>query len=118
MQASPVKKQIDGAPTRDFQQAANDATQVDRRVLDDVNGEAREWLKRQQKGDGHWVYVLEPDVTMPAEFILYEHFLGEIDDALEARMADYIRQTQTEEHDDWPLYYGSEFNISATIKAY
>jgi squalene-hopene/tetraprenyl-beta-curcumene cyclase len=118
VQASPVKKQIDGAPTREFQQAANDATQVDRRVLDDVIGEAREWLKRQQKGDGHWVYVLEPDVTMPAEFILYEHFLGEIDDALEARMADYIRQTQTEEHDGWPLYYGGEFNISATVKAY
>ena len=99
MQASPVKKIMDGAPTREeVQRNPLDATTVDRRLLDDVIGDAREWLKRRQKNDGHWVYVLEPDVTMPAEFILYEHFLGEIDEALEARMADYIRQTQAEEH--------------------
>jgi len=119
VQASTVKKNIDGAPTRDdYQQAVSDSTVVDRRLLDDVIGDAREWLKRQQKDDGHWVYVLEPDATMPAEFILYEHFLGEIDDALEARMADYIRQTQADEHGGWPLYYGGAFNISATVKAY
>jgi squalene-hopene/tetraprenyl-beta-curcumene cyclase len=119
VQASPVKKTIDGAPTRDqVQFSPDDTTHVDRRLLDDVISDAREWLKRRQRDDGHWVYVLEPDVTMPAEFILYEHFLGEIDDALEARMADYIRQTQAEEHGGWPLYFGGDFNISATVKAY
>lgn len=93
-------------------------TEVDRRLLDDVISDAREWLKRRQADDGHWVYVLEPDATMPAEYILYEHFLDQIDPALEARMADYLRQTQAEEHGGWPLYYGGEFNISASVKAY
>jgi squalene-hopene/tetraprenyl-beta-curcumene cyclase len=91
---------------------------VDGRLLDDVIADAREWLKRRQNEDGHWVYVLEPDATMPAEYILYEHFLDQIDPALEARMADYLRQTQAEEHGGWPLYYGGEFNISASVKAY
>ncbi|MCK6452343.1 MAG: squalene--hopene cyclase [Alphaproteobacteria bacterium] len=117
MKTSPQQAAAGDPGRPDFGQSS-DPTTVDRQLLDDVIGDARNWLKRQQRDDGHWIYVLEPDATMPAEFILYEHFRGEIDDALEARMADYIRQTQADDHGGWPLYYGGDFNISATVKAY
>ncbi len=118
MQGSPARSTAAAAFRPDDLSRPAGATDVDRALLDDVVADAREWLKRSQSEDGHWVYVLEPDATMPAEFILYEHFLDDINPALEARMADYLRQTQAEEHGGWPLYYGGEFNISASVKAY
>ena len=117
MQGSPARSTAAAFRSDDLRTAAGPAD-VDRALLDDVIADAREWLKRRQKEDGHWVYVLEPDATMPAEFILYEHFLDAVNPALEARMADYLRQTQDEGHGGWPLYYGGEFNISASVKAY
>ena len=45
------------------------------------------------------------------------HFLDEIDAALEAKIAAYLRAHQAE-HGGWPLYYGGEFDISCTVKAY
>ena len=40
-------------------------TKVDATVEDVVNA-----LAALQKGDGHWVFELEADVTIPAEYIL------------------------------------------------
>jgi len=45
------------------------------------------------------------------------HYLGEIDSALEAKIAAYLRTHQAD-HGGWPLYYGGELNISCTVKAY
>ena len=44
-----------------------------------VVAQARAGLEALQQADGHWVFELEADATMPAEFIFLEHFLGEID---------------------------------------
>ncbi len=74
-------------------------------------------LKAQQP-DGHWVFELEADATIPAEFVLLKHYLGEPEDLdLEARIARYLRRIQGE-HGGWPLFHGGPFDISATIKAY
>ena len=51
-------------------------TETDAR-LDDVIEEAREALLARQTEDGHWVYELEADATIPAEYILLDHFLDE-----------------------------------------
>ena len=41
-----------------------------------------------QRGDGHWVFELEADATIPAEYVLLRHYLGEpVDAALEAKIA-------------------------------
>ena len=38
--------------------------------------------------DGHWVFELEADCTIPAEYVLLRHYLGEpVDTALEAKIA-------------------------------
>jgi squalene-hopene/tetraprenyl-beta-curcumene cyclase len=71
-----------------------------------------------QREDGHFIFELEADVSITAEFILLKHFLGEPPDAkLEAKIAAYIRRKQAE-HSGWPLYTDGPFNISSSVKAY
>jgi squalene-hopene/tetraprenyl-beta-curcumene cyclase len=74
-------------------------------------------LLKQQKKDGHWAFELEADATIPAEYILLQHYLDEIDAPLQAKMANYLRDIQGE-HGGWPLFYAGAFNLSASVKAY
>ncbi|MCS0615276.1 squalene--hopene cyclase [Massilia kyonggiensis] len=71
-----------------------------------------------QRDDGHWVYELEADVTIPAEYVLLVHYLGECPDAgLERKIATYLRRRQGD-HGGWPLFHGGAFDPSASVKAY
>jgi uncharacterized protein YecE (DUF72 family) len=45
--------------------------------LDGAIGRATEWLMARQHGDGHWLFELEADATIPAEYLLLVHWLGE-----------------------------------------
>jgi squalene-hopene/tetraprenyl-beta-curcumene cyclase len=74
-------------------------------------------LRGRQKDDGHWVFELEADATIPSEYVLLKHYLDEIDPALERRIGNYLRETQAD-HGGWPLYHGGAFDVSATVKAY
>jgi len=79
--------------------------------------QAREALKGVQQADGHWVFEFEADATIPAEYILLQHFLGEADGALEAKIAKYLRSIQSSDG-GWPLFHDGEMDLSATVKAY
>ena len=71
-----------------------------------------------QRPDGHWVFELEADATIPAEYVLLRHALGEpVDAALEAKIAVYLRRIQGA-HGGWPLFAEGDLDISATVKAY
>jgi len=71
-----------------------------------------------QKADGHWVFELEADATIPAEYILLRHYLGEpVDAGLEAKIASYLKRVQGE-HGGWPLFRDGAFDMSASVKAY
>jgi squalene-hopene/tetraprenyl-beta-curcumene cyclase len=86
--------------------------------LDHAIGKASRALMDLQKGDGHWVFELEADATIPAEFVLLKHYLGEPEDLqLERKIGVYLRRIQGE-HGGWPLYHGGAFDISASVKAY
>jgi squalene-hopene/tetraprenyl-beta-curcumene cyclase len=79
---------------------------------------ATEALLKRQRSDGHWVFELEADATIPAEYVLMRHYLGEpVDVALESKIAAYLRRLQGE-HDGWPLFHGGDFDMSASVKAY
>jgi squalene-hopene/tetraprenyl-beta-curcumene cyclase len=86
-------------------------------TLDRVIEDAAEALMALRRDDGHWLFELEADATIPSEYILLNHFLDEIDDDTEARLARYIRSCQ-EAHGGWPLFHGGEIDISCTVKAY
>ena len=53
----------------------------------------------------------------PLSMILLNHYLDEIDEKLEDKIATYIRRIQGADG-GWPLYHEGEFNISASVKAY
>jgi squalene-hopene/tetraprenyl-beta-curcumene cyclase len=87
-------------------------------VLDDRIRRAAQALLKRQRPDGHWVFELEADATIPSEYILLRQYLGEPDDLeLERRIGVYLRRIQGG-HDGWPLVHGGPFDISASIKAY
>ena len=86
-------------------------------ILDRVIDEAADALVKEQQPDGHWVYELEADATIPSEYILLNHYLDEVDDALEQKMARYLRATQGT-HGGWPLFHDGDFDMSASVKAY
>ena len=52
--------------------------------LDAVIGEAVRALRNRQRPDGYWVYDLEADATIPAEYIMLNHYLDEREDEIEA----------------------------------
>jgi squalene-hopene/tetraprenyl-beta-curcumene cyclase len=90
-------------------------------TLDEVERSVRDAtdaLLARQRPDGHWVFELEADATIPAEYVLLRHYLGEpVDGALEARIANYLRRRQAE-HGGWPLFHDGAFDMSASVKAY
>jgi len=79
---------------------------------------ATQALLARQRADGHWVFELEADATIPAEYVLLRHYLGEpVDAALEQKIAVYLRRIQGA-HGGWPLFADGVLDISATVKAY
>jgi squalene-hopene/tetraprenyl-beta-curcumene cyclase len=78
---------------------------------------ARNALIEQQHSDGYWCYELEADCTIPAEYILLMHYMDDIDEALQAKMANYLRRHQ-ESHGGWPLFHGGDFDLSCSVKVY
>ena len=86
--------------------------------LDDAIEAGRRTLLAFQNPDGHFVFELEADATIPAEYVLLRHYLAEpVDKALEAGVAAYLRRIQGA-HGGWPLFHDGAFNISASVKAY
>jgi squalene-hopene/tetraprenyl-beta-curcumene cyclase len=86
--------------------------------VDHSIGEATRALLALQRRDGHWVFELEADATIPAEYVLLRHYLAEpIDAALEAKIAVYLRRIQGD-HGGWPLFRDGNFDMSASVKAY
>src|SRR6185503_5534282 len=94
------------------------ALTIDRAELDTAIARATDALLKLQRADGHWVFELEADATIPSEYILLTHYLGETPNLeLERKIGVYLRRNQGG-HGGWPLYHDGAFDISATVKAY
>ncbi len=88
--------------------------------FDALNGaidRAKAALMSLQHPAGYWSFELEADCTIPSEYILMMHFMGEIDPGLQSKIAVYIRAHQGADG-GWSLYPGGDFNISCSVKAY
>ncbi|MCW6510109.1 squalene--hopene cyclase [Lichenifustis flavocetrariae] len=78
---------------------------------------ATQALRSQQRKDGHFAFELEADATIPSEYILLKHFLGEPDIEMERKIGVYLRRVQGADG-GWPLVHGGDLNMSASVKAY
>ena len=89
-------------------------------ILNPYSEKIRKKLKSQNNfklDEGCYVYELEADTTIPSEYIMLMHFLGEINFSLEKKIANYIINLQSKDG-GWPLFFDGESNLSATVKAY
>jgi squalene-hopene/tetraprenyl-beta-curcumene cyclase len=86
-------------------------------ALADAVRRAADALARRRHQDGHWLFELEADATIPAEYILLEHYLDRIDAPLQTKIGVYLRSIQGG-HGGWPLFHDGAFNLSASVKAY
>src|ERR1043165_4879572 len=66
---------------------------------------AQENLLRQQHRDGHWCGELIVDSTLCSDYVLFMHWLGEVDDALQQRCVRHILKRQLSDG-GWNIYYG------------
>src|SRR5256885_12282404 len=91
---------------------------VDSESLEKSISQATQGLLGYRQSDGHWVFELEADSTIPSEYVLLRHYLAEpVDAELEAKIANYLRRTQGA-HGGWPLVHDGPFDMSASVKSY
>jgi squalene-hopene/tetraprenyl-beta-curcumene cyclase len=98
--------------------SVNKSAGIEKSTLEAGIASATRALLGYRKPDGHWVFELEADSTIPAEYVLLRHYLGEpVDGVLEAKIANYLRRVQGV-HGGWPLVHDGDFDMSASVKAY
>src|SRR5216684_8318155 len=91
---------------------------VDPAALEPSIAAATTALLGYHQADGHFVFELEADCTIPAEYVLLRHYLGEpVDAVLEGKIANYLRRVQGA-HGGWPLVQDGPFDMSASVKSY
>jgi squalene-hopene/tetraprenyl-beta-curcumene cyclase len=86
-------------------------------TLEQAIKKAEHYLLEQQHEDGYWLFELEADCTIPAEYIMMMHYLGDIDEELQAKIAVYLRSRQAEDG-SYPLFTGGPGDISCSVKVY
>lgn len=96
-----------------------DARALAGNALDQALEELRARFAELQDAQGWWVYDLEADVTITAEYILYKRFMGEtIEEGLKSRLMAHLRAKQAPDG-GWPLHdLDGQADISASVKAY
>ncbi len=85
--------------------------------LDKAISQAQEKLLSLQNEVGYWVFELEADCTIPAEYIMMMHYIGDIDETLQAKIVVYLRLRQSEDG-SYPLFTGGKGDLSCSVKVY
>ncbi len=78
---------------------------------------AQDNLLRQQQPDGHWCGELMVDSTLCSDFIVFMHWLGDVDASLQERCVRHIIKRQLSDG-GWNIYHGGPSEINASVKAY
>lgn len=85
--------------------------------LDQAIIKAQEYLLARQSKEGYWLFELEADCTIPSEYIMMMHYIGEIDEILQSKIANYLRSRQSEDG-GYPLFTDGVSDISCSVKVY
>jgi squalene-hopene/tetraprenyl-beta-curcumene cyclase len=70
-----------------------------------------------QAPEGFWMGELQSNVTIIAEYIMFQHFLGQRDPKRLRKAVRHILRTQLPDG-GWNIYFGGPSELSATIEAY
>ncbi|MCC6382415.1 MAG: squalene--hopene cyclase [Dehalococcoidia bacterium] len=85
--------------------------------LDEALRRGAAHLLSMQAAEGYWWAELESNVTMAAEHLLLERFLGISHAERQQKICRYILDKQGADG-GWPVYYGGPGDISVTVEAY
>jgi squalene-hopene/tetraprenyl-beta-curcumene cyclase len=78
---------------------------------------ARDWLLERQAADGHWCAELQGDTILESEYLIYLHFIEELDPVSVRKAGNYIRSKLLPEG-GVAIYPGGPMEISGSVKAY
>ena len=70
-----------------------------------------------QNPKGYWVFELEADCTITSEYVMMMHYLDDIDEGLQEKIAVYLRSRQNPDG-SYPLFTGGPGDISCSVKTY
>lgn len=105
------------ASSQSGQDTATSCSSKPQSSLDAAIALAASKLLRLQNKQGYWVFELEADCTISAEYILMMHFMDEINADLQTKIANYLRRQQNQDG-SYALYSGGYGDLSCTVKAY
>ncbi len=74
------------------------------------------YIEDQHK-DGYWLYELESNVTITAEYLMLLHFLGLKNPTRDKKIAQHILKNQRIDG-TWAIHWGGEGDLSTTVEAY
>ncbi len=89
-------------------------------IINSASKKFNKLLKDQESKklkEGCYVYELEADITIPSEFIILMHFLGNINLKKQKKIKNYILTKQNIQG-GWSLFYNGDSDLSASVKAY
>ena len=102
------------------QDMPNDIASTQRPSISRLNAaieRAQNKLLGLQNPAGYWVFELEADCTIPSEYIMMMHYLDDIDEELQRKIAVYLRSRQAEDG-SYPFFTGGPGDISGSVKVY
>jgi squalene-hopene/tetraprenyl-beta-curcumene cyclase len=109
---SPITTQ----PLSAIQEASPVSHEWIRRVTEAIERSRRFFLTTQAR-EGFWVGELQSNVTIIAEYIMFQTFLGHPDPRRLRKAVRYILRLQLPDG-GWSIYYGGPSELSATVEAY
>ena len=75
------------------------------------------YILSQQHSKGYWIGELEANTTLTAEYVMFGHLVGRVDDVRQAKCIAYLLSEQLPDG-GWALYYGGPSDLSTTVEAY
>lgn len=83
----------------------------------DAIARAHEHFWKSQEPDGHWVFPLEADATITAEYVIYRRCMGLPVGERDRLAVELLLATQREDG-GWSRYEGAPSHLSLTVEAY
>ncbi|MBI1388262.1 MAG: squalene--hopene cyclase [bacterium] len=76
---------------------------------------SHQYFEDIQKSAGYWCFPLEADSSLVADYVMFAHYIGRVDEKLQKKAARWILDTQLEDG-GWNIYHGGPSELNITVK--